>query len=299
MMKSFILIGVLLLIVSCGSDKEKSKKSRKKVSDTRKTVLGKQNNISKISKPKIIKSKNFLNLPESVISNVNIFKSRIIPREKSSLETEIEKLDVSNLTLAEAKVLFNKYKNQSGLLAFKISIKCRNFDAGNYFYNKLYEIYKGKPYLITIGLYWGNFATRHAKPDVAEKIFDKAINDALKLNDKSLLPCIADVMNCKVETLNMAGEYKKSSLAAKEFYEFVTENRKLFNNPEVYEELGYSYYVQELYNNEQYDEALELIEKYKKANAKYVNNFSPNISEIKQKRKFKVQYSSGYGKLSK
>ncbi|RLD60605.1 MAG: hypothetical protein DRI95_15275 [Bacteroidetes bacterium] len=299
MMKSFILIGALFLIVSCSSDKEKSKKSRERVSDTRKTVSGKQNDILKTSKPKIIKSENFSNLSENVISNVNIFKSRITPRKKSSLETEIDKLDVSNLTLAEAKVLLNKYKNQSGPLAFKISIKCRDFDVGNYFYKNLYEEYKGDPYLITIGMYWGNFATRHAKPDVAKKIFNKAINDVLKLNDVSFLPCIADVMNCKVETLNMAGEYKESSLAAKEFYEFVIKNKKLFNNPEVYEELGYLYYVQELYNNEQYDEALELIEKYKKANAKYANNFSPDIDEIKQKGKSKIQYSSGYGKLAK
>jgi|GEM_PF-3229963 len=290
----FILVSFLLLFVSCDVKKENE---MKKIDIPLKLVSKKQE--VDLVKPKelIEQQKKSLYSPDGVISNVNSFKARLT-RKKSSFQKEIDDLDVSNMTLAEAKSYFNKYKEKSRTIAFKISTKCRNFESGNYFFKNLYEYYKDKPYLITIGMYWGNFAMRHAKSDASEKIFDIAINDTLELNDKSLYASIANVMNYKVEALNMSGDFNKSLQAAKEFYDFVIKNKNFIENPEVNEAVSYSYYIQELYNNEQYDEALNLIGKYKKDGVEFADDFYPKIENFKKKTKFKTRYSLGYGDLS-
>jgi len=293
-MKNIILIITVFLLCCCGKKSE-----NKKLSDD--VILSKTNNhISASNNLKISNNANTKNAklysPNEILSNANIFRESIKLKENPLLDG----IYIPKLTMKQAKFLLINGTSQWFNIASKISSKCRNFGAGNYFLKSVYEARRKNKCVAPIGAEWGNFLMRHGKGKEAVKIFNMAINESI--DNKEIPSTIAQLYIDRTAVYNMMRDFKEALNSAEETFNYVSKNEE--NNDMKYKYIYGTYlYLQELYNNQEYDKALKFYEKNKVGlntpEGKSWNMEGAIVSDIRKKRNNKSVLSHGYGVLSK
>jgi len=294
-MKKIILIIVAFLVFGCGEkDTDKNNKSLPKATVSRAANTSSFKTESQTQKRQIEKTTSCS--ANQIVSNANLFRESIKPK-KSKL---MEGIYIPKLTMKQAKYLLKHGTSQWFNIASKVSIKCRNFEAGNYFLENVYEVWNKKKWSAPIGSEWGNFLMRHGKGEEAIQVFNMAINDSVNNNE---LPCtIAQLYIDRTSVYNMMRKYKESLESARESFEYISKNKekKGMKYKYIY---GMYLYLQELCNNEEYDKALKVYNE-NKINLETPEGRSWNLKatildDIKANRKSKFTLSQGYGILSK
>jgi len=295
-MKKIILIIAAFLVFGCGEkDTDKNNKPLPKATVSRAANTSYFKTESQTQKRQIEKTTSCS--ANQIVSNANLFRESIKPK-KSKL---MEGIYIPKLTMKQAEYLLKNGTSQWFNIASNVSIKCRNFEAGNYFFENVYEICKlnGKS-LSGIGSLWGEFLMRHGKGREAIEIFDMTIKNSINNNERP--ESISVAMNDKVNTYNMMRDFKNALVAAEDSFEY---SLKHIDNQGMNWQFPISVelYFRELYNNEMFDEGLNAYYQYKdKLNTKegkltdWENTW---VKRLKKRYKFKHTVSQGYGVLAK
>ncbi len=294
-MKIIILIITVFLIFGCGKkDSGKNIKSASGVTENNATNISFFKTVSPTQKRKTEKTISYS--ADQIVSNANIFRENIKPKKTPLLEG----IYYPTLTMKQAKYLLENGTSEWFNIASRISIKCRNFEAGNYFFENVYNVWNKKKNASTAGNFWAEFLVRHGKGKEAIKVLNMAINDAEINNEKSFV--VIQSYQQKVNTYNMLKDFNNSLKAARIFFDYALTHEKE-DGIAIWFPSSLDSYIRELYNNEMYDEGLNIYYQYKeKLNTKggRLTDWEKTwLNPLKKRIKCKHTVSQSYGVLAK
>ena len=232
--------------------------------------------------------------PAEVMTNVHAFGDLI---DRSRVDDEMKSVNVTRLTKQRAVDILKNEGKRRFAIGDRVSLKCRDFAAGNFYLSNLYNIYMPKNAASMVGTLWGNFAMRHGDAKLAVEIFDRAFHDAVKSGEPA--SAISHMLSDKVCTLNMAQDFEASLSASLQYFDYASEHAGAPHMKYQYEWSLYLY-LQALYNNGEYRAASEVYDENRDGIKEQTPWFAKDglLGDIRKESKFKHVLSHGFGGLA-
>ena len=272
MKKTILIISMTALLISC------DKKFEEQQNCQNKSVKG------KIKINDKTKTKNSLKKSNDLIKNVKSFRksidvsNQILPTKFDTLTVaQVDNVLTSSISLID-KVVF----------ANKVSMSCRDFDAGNYCFSNLYQICIAnkktglyKPVLVN----WANFAMSHRKLEYAIAILNK-----LKKIPNVTPRSEVDRLYYSAYTYWLAKDMKKYRDYAEQMFNITINHED--DIPESIVRGNVDFYFAALNNCKEYDYAMNKYYEYKKDNNHIIDYISDyTLENLKNENNKIVNYS--------